>query len=183
MLSIYTRRDGSNRRSILMINGVVVKVEPDQYDVRVEARDRDSELTYVLHLSHEAVAGLYGHSQRVQRPLLAVSAFGPAPETAATPETSLEVERQVEPDDASPPLSYCGTLAFDSRAELAREVDDQPCPDQTWAKFETAERKARDWAVASGRAYTIKFFPSAREGRGGYAPVTLETLRTPPPPG
>ena len=165
MLSIYTRRDGSNRRSILMINGAIVKVEPDQYDVRVEARDRDSELTYVLHFSHEAIAGLYGHSQRVQRPLPELERQA---EPAGTLEAPLEVERQAEPAGIQ-----SGDPSYDSRAELALETDSLACPEQAWAKYETAQRKARDWSEASGGKYVVKFFPGARDGRGGYVPVLL----------
>lgn len=135
MISIYTRRADSNRRAILLINGTISKVDPDAHDVRFEASDRDSDLTYVIHLSPEAIAGLHRHAQSVP-----------------------------------------GRLLIEMHDE---EIGDPPAvpedvPPHVWATLETAQRKAHEWKEKDGRTYAVRYFDTARDGKGGYAPVLIE---------
>lgn len=159
MITLYSKRGG--RRTLLMVNGAIRAFGSSPEDVSIEAEDAVSGVVYVMHLTRADLDRTVAAAYPTPLP-------EPAPAPLPEPAPAEEDRTAEEPAD---------------RSTLPAEGEDVPAgygdtPAIAFARWSTANRKAKEWGESDGRPYKVYWYPLARGGRGGYA-ATPTDIPTP----
>ena len=157
MITIYSKRTGSNRRTILLVNGAITRVEPSAHDVRFEASDRDSDMSFVFHIAPDTLKLLARHAESVPSflSLQGAAVTGPVMPAGAPQEPAGAPQEPAGPE-GNDAAERSGTV-FGVRLE-----DWQA---RTWKTLRGAENAARRASDLTGVPHTPRMNP---EGEGDY---------------